>query len=318
MIEVDTSTELCGIAMRSPFMIASGTYGSDGFGEGLDDSFLDSFGAVVMKTVTKQSIPHYAGVTWDNAHAINSVGLANPGLDYIVESELERFEAMPVPVVLSLAITGNDREWRKIVKLLRGAKGIAAIELNLSCPNSPIPLFVDNPSLMASVVKQVAKGLDFPVFVKLSPVVSDIGELVYAAEDNGASAIVISNSIPAMRYNIYGQPVVDNVLGGMSGIALHPVALAQVYRASNFVDIPIIGVGGIMTAGCAMSFIRAGASAVQLGTACMRRSTQPAFIYASLCQEMRKAECATWPEFVEACRDPVGWYWRINRENSRK
>ena len=305
--------------MRSPFMVASGTYGSDGFGAGLDDdSFLDSFGAVVMKTVTKQSIPHYAGVTWDTAHAINAVGLANPGLDYVVEHMLEQFEAMPVPVILSLAVTGNDGEWRKIVKLLKGAEGIAAVELNLSCPNSHIPLFVDNPSLMASVVKQTVKGLDFPVFVKLSPIVRDIGELAYAAEDNGAAAIVISNTIPAMEYNIYGQPVVDNMFGGMSGIALHPIALAQVCRAANFIDIPIIGVGGVFTATAAMSFIRAGASMVQLGTACMRRSTQPAFIYASLCQEMRKAECSTWPEFVEACRDPVGWYWRTNRENSKK
>jgi dihydroorotate dehydrogenase (NAD+) catalytic subunit len=261
-------------------MIASGTFGYDGYGRGITpDMVLGRLGAVIPKTVTRlprtgnpepRWHPSSFRVAREQGESIllNSIGLANPGIDAALSQLAPEWAGWNATVLLSLSADTVD-QFAEMTALSQGVAGFSAIELNLSCPNVEAgELFSYSAAATAAVVRGVKANTELPVLVKLAPNVPDITEIARAAVDAGADALTISNTLPAMSIDVESrQPVLGNITGGLSGSGLHAVALALVYKAAQVVDVPIIGVGGIFNARDALEFILAGATAVQIGSA---------------------------------------------------
>ncbi|GBG57225.1 dihydroorotate dehydrogenase [Sporomusaceae bacterium FL31] len=262
------SVDLAGIKMKTPVMTASGTFG---FGMEYSD-FVDinKIGAVVVKgtTLTPRSGNSGVRIAETPAGMLNSIGLENPGVDEFLNHTLPALADYDVPVIVNIA--GNTvEEYGELAKRLE-VKGVAGLELNISCPNVKQGgiAFGTNCDSAASVVKMVKSSTSLPVIVKLSPNVTDIVEMAKAVEAAGADAIALINTLLGMAINIHTwQPVLGNVVGGLSGPAVKPVAVRMVWQVANAVKVPIVGMGGIMTAEDAVEFILAGASAVAVGTA---------------------------------------------------
>ena len=275
-----------GLSLRNPVMIASGTFGWDGYGLGLGDSpalpgvvDIQRLGAVVAKTVTMRPRvgnpePRWYPSSWRRAlqageHLLlNSIGLTNPGLEITLKEQAPMWNNWEVPVLLSIA-GESVAEFGKMAAQIEGTPGIDGLELNLSCPN------VDNgasfalePELTRDTVQTVKANSTLPVLAKLAPNVPDITAIAQAAEEGGADAITICNTLPALKIDIESRtPVLGSGAGGISGVALHPVAVALVHRAAGAVEIPVIGVGGVFNAEDAVEFLLAGARAIQIGSA---------------------------------------------------
>ena len=262
------SVDLAGIKMKTPVMTASGTFG---FGMEYSD-FVDinKIGAVVVKgtTLTPRSGNSGVRIAETPAGMLNSIGLENPGVDEFLNHTLPALADYDVPVIVNIA--GNTvEEYGELANRLE-VKGVAALELNISCPNVKQGgiAFGTNCDSAVSVVKMVKSNTNLPVIVKLSPNVTDIVEMAKAVEAAGADAIALINTLLGMAINIHTwQPVLGNVVGGLSGPAVKPVAVRMVWQVANAVKVPIIGMGGIMTAEDAVEFILAGATAVAVGTA---------------------------------------------------
>lgn len=262
------SVDLAGIKMKTPVMTASGTFG---FGMEYSD-FVDinKIGAVVVKgtTLTPRSGNSGVRIAETPAGMLNSIGLENPGVEEFLNHTLPSLADYDVPIIVNIA--GNTvEEYGELAKRLE-VKGVAALELNISCPNVKQGgiAFGTNCDSAASVVKMVKNNTSLPVIVKLSPNVTDIVEMAKAVEAAGADAIALINTLLGMAINIHTwQPVLGNVVGGLSGPAVKPVAVRMVWQVANAVKLPIIGMGGIMTAEDAVEFILAGATAVAVGTA---------------------------------------------------
>lgn len=276
-----------GVRLDNPVMIASGTFGYDGYGRGLlkedgtpsDKIDFQHIGAVVAKTVTMLPLegnpePRWYPTSYREALEagesifLNSVGLTNPGIRVALEQHAPMWATWNVPVFLSISGTTVE-EFGTMAAMAEGTAGIAALELNLSCPNIKDGAhFSHNAEVAGDTVAAVKAETSLPVFSKLSPNVPDILPIAEAVVRAGTDGIVLSNTIPAMLIDIESRkPILGGITGGISGPALHPVALALVYRVSQALDVPIIGVGGIFTAKEALAFIMAGASAVQVGSA---------------------------------------------------
>ena len=276
-----------GLELANPVMIASGTFGWDGYGKGLLDEeslFLEEvdiqrLGAVIAKTVTMcpregNPEPRWYPSSWRQARKasesiyINSIGLTNPGIKVALDELAPLWARWNIPVVLSIAGESVE-EFGSMAAMADGTPGIAAVELNLSCPNIENGAhFSHSEELAGETADRVRAATSFPVIAKLSPNVPDIVPIARAVAQAGADAITISNTIPAMKIDLEtGKPALGGVTGGISGPGLRPVAVALVYRASQAVDIPIIGVGGIFTAEDALEFIMAGSTAIQVGSA---------------------------------------------------
>ena len=276
-----------GVQLDNPVMIASGTFGYDGYGRGLlkedgapsDTIDFQQVGAVVAKTVTMEPLkgnpePRWWPTSYREAREagesilLNSVGLTNPGIKAALEDHAPIWTTWKVPVVLSISGTTVEG-FGTMAAMAEGTVGIAAIELNLSCPNIKDGAhFSHSPEVAAATVAAVKAETSLPIFSKLSPNVPDIVPIAEAVVQAGTDGIVLTNTIPAMLIDVQSRkPILGGITGGINGPALHPVALALVYRASQAVDVPIIGVGGIFTAGEALAFIMAGATAVQIGSA---------------------------------------------------
>ena len=271
-----------GLCLPSPIMIASGTLGRDGYMEGITaDMPLHKLGAIVPKTLTRH--PHEGnpepwlfGSSFDNwkcrdGHIIlNSNGLHNPGIEYGLSKLAPQWAQLDTNVVLSMAAHDEDDEiWGEMAGLTRGVAGIAAIELNLSCPNVDRGAFFSHHAEQtANAVRTVREQTDLPIWAKLSPNVPDITEIACAATEAGADALTICNTMPGMCIDTdTGKAVLAVGYGGLSGPTLRPIAVALVHKAARAVDIPIIGVGGIMNGSHAAEFLMAGATAVQVGSA---------------------------------------------------
>jgi dihydroorotate dehydrogenase (NAD+) catalytic subunit len=266
---VGLSVEIAGIKMKNPVLAASGTFG---YGtEYLPLVAPSDFGAVITKTVTL--LPR-AGNKPPRIHEtpmgmLNSIGLANVGSEKFLQEKLPELLAHHPVVIVNIA--GNTmEEYIELAGMLDGRPGIAGIELNISCPNVKQGgvAFGSDPIQAARLTALVKKAVDKPLIVKLSPNVSDIAAIARAVEQAGADAISLINTLYGMAIDIERQsPVLGNTTGGLSGPAIKPVALYNVFKASRAVKIPVIGLGGIMNAGDAVEFLLAGASAVQIGTA---------------------------------------------------
>lgn len=259
------------LRLRNPVMIASGTLGADGYGDGLPPtSRFQDLGAVVAKTTTLQPRagnpqPRMAqGWGW----MLNSIGLANPGMDAVLRDKAPQWATWRVPVILSIA-GESAADFGQLASMIDGSRGIAAIEVNVSCPNVEGGLeFAQIPDLAAEVTARVKERTTLPVILKLSPNVTDIVPIARAVQDAGADALTLVNTLIGMTIDQdTARPVLGAKRGGVSGPALKPVALAAVYRVYETVRIPIIGVGGITTGEDALEFLMAGATAVQVGAA---------------------------------------------------
>lgn len=260
-----------GLKLRNPVMIASGTFGQDGYGGGLPPGLdVSGLGAIVAKTTTVRprpgnDRPRFAhGRGW----TLNSIGLENPGIEAVLRDHAPRWARWPVPVALSLA-GERVEEYRELASAAEGTPGVAALEINVSCPNVEGGLeFGQSPELTEEVVRVVRAVTGLPVLVKLSPNVASIEEVALAAVRGGAHALTLTNTLIGMALDPETRrSVLGTANGGVSGPALKPVALAMVYRVYRVVEVPIIGVGGIGAAGDALDYLAAGARAVQVGVA---------------------------------------------------
>ena len=262
------ATNLAGIAMETPVLTASGTFG---FGEEFSDFVsLRRLGAVVVKGTTLRPRRGNDGVRMAETSAgmLNSIGLENPGVDSFLQTILPRLSPYGMNVIVNISGSSAD-EYGKLAKLL-DVPGVAGIELNVSCPNVKEGgiLFGTLPDAVSEVVRAAKANTKKPVILKLSPNVTDIVPIAQAAERAGADALSLINTLLGMAIDIHTRrPVLGNITGGLSGPAVKPVALRLVWQTAQAVKIPIIGMGGIMTAEDAIEFFLAGASAIAVGTA---------------------------------------------------
>lgn len=273
------ATNLAGVALRTPVILAAGTCGSlDEMGEVLD---LSRVGALVTKSVTP--LPREGNETWRILECrpgmLNAIGLANGGLDYFMEHLAPRVASVPTRVIGSVA-GFRAEDYAMVAAHLDDVDALAAIEVNVSCPNvrGGVEFGLDPGALRELVAAVRPVVTRHPLFVKLSPIAAgspSMVEVARAAIDpggRGADALVIANTVPAMAIDVRTRrPRLANVTGGLSGPAIHPIAVKlvhDVYRAvAKDAGVPIVGVGGVMTWQDAAEFILAGASAIQMGTA---------------------------------------------------
>jgi dihydroorotate dehydrogenase (NAD+) catalytic subunit len=258
-----------GLILTNPVMVASGIAG---YGiEYVEIADIQKLGAIVCKGTTL--IPKGGNaqprLVETAGGLLNSIGWENIGVDALIREKAPVWAGWRVPVIVNVA-GGNIDEYVGVTSKLEGVPGISGIELNISCPNvsaGGIEFGVD-PELAARVTSAVKAATSLPVIVKLSPNVTDIKEIALAVEEAGADAISLINTLKGMAIEIdQGKPCLGNVVGGLSGPAIKPVALYMVFEAARVVRIPVIGCGGIACAEDALEFIMAGATAVQIGTA---------------------------------------------------
>jgi dihydroorotate dehydrogenase (NAD+) catalytic subunit len=257
-----------GLLLPNPVGLASGTAGYGFELRRLID--LDRLGALYTKGTTRlpragNAPPRVAETT---AGLLNSIGLQNPGVDWVAEHYAPRFAEWSVPVIVNVA--GEDAEdYVQCVRRLENVAGIAGIELNISCPNIAHGLdFGRDPAAAARLVAAVRGVTRRSLMVKLSPNVTDIAAVARAVQDAGADSVSAVNTYVGLKvHRRTGRPVLPEGTGGLSGPAIHPLALAAVAQVSAAVDIPVVGVGGIVDTDSALDFFTAGADAVQVGTA---------------------------------------------------
>jgi dihydroorotate dehydrogenase (NAD+) catalytic subunit len=266
-VSVDTRVDLGGIALRNPVLTASGTFGyGTEFAPFLD---LRRLGGFVAKSLTLaprfgNPPPRIAEVP---SGMLNAIGLENVGVDAFIE---EKLPAIPEGVTVIASIFETEIEgYAEIAKRLSGVPRVAGLEVNASCPHvkSGGIEFGQNPAILASLVRSVRRATARPLLVKLSPNVTDIAEMARVCEGEGADGICLINAVQGLEVDIETRrPVLSNVLGGLSGPAIRPIALRMVWQASRAVSLPICGIGGIENAGDAIKFLLCGATAVQVGT----------------------------------------------------
>ena len=265
----DLRVNIGSLELQNPVMTASGTFGYAREFEDLVN--LHRLGGIIVKGI---SLEPRAGnppqrIVETPCGMLNAIGLQNVGAERFIAEKMIYLKGIGVPVVVNV-LGDTIEEYRKLTERLRGVEGIAALEVNISCPNVKKGgvAFGTVPSMAAAVTEAVKEAADVPVMVKLSPNVSDIIEMAKAVEDGGADSISLVNTLIGMAIDLdRRKPVLANVIGGLSGPAIKPVALRMVYQAASAVKIPVIGIGGIERAEDALEFILAGATAVQIGTA---------------------------------------------------
>jgi len=268
-MDIDLSVEIAGQTFRNPVLTASGT-----FGYGLE--FLDFFplsrlGGFCTKGLSlnpmKGNLP--GRIVETPSGMLNSIGLENIGVEAFIEEKLPLLESCDCHIVANI-LGKSIEEFVDIIDRLNPCEGVSAYELNISCPNIKQGgvQFGHDPELTYQVVSVTREVSDKPIWVKLSPNVTDITEFARACEEANADAITLVNTFVGMAVDVYKRrPMLSNVTGGLSGPAIRPLALRLVYQAVQAVSIPVIGIGGISTARDALEFLIAGAVAIQIGTA---------------------------------------------------
>lgn len=265
----DLKTKIGSLELNNPIIVASGTFG---YGEEFSKLYdISKLGAVVTKGISLKPrdgnpMPRVCETA---SGMINSIGLANVGVEAFIEEKLPFLQSKNAIVIVNI-FGETIEEYTELARILDGTSGIGAIELNVSCPNVAKGgmHFGAEPGLAADLTESVKSVTDLPVIVKLSPMVTDITKIASAVERAGADAISLINTIPAMAIDVQTKkPKLANVFGGLSGPAIKPVAIRQVWQTYQAVKIPLIGMGGIMCLNDVLEFMIAGASAIQIGTA---------------------------------------------------
>ncbi|SFT35594.1 dihydroorotate dehydrogenase (NAD+) catalytic subunit [Selenomonas sp. GACV-9] len=261
-------TNIAGITMNTPVLTASGTFG---FGEEFADFVdLSRLGGVMVKGTTLKPRRGNDGVriTESPMGMMNCIGLENPGVEVFLKETLPRIEQYGMNVIVN--ISGSTVEEYGVLAEMLDVEGVAAIELNVSCPNVKEGgiVFGTDPKAAAAVVREAKKHTQKPVILKLSPNVTDIVTMAKACENAGADILSLINTLMGMEINIHTQrPTLGNITGGLSGPCIKPVAVRMVWQVAQAVKVPIIGMGGISCFEDAVEFFLAGASAVAVGTA---------------------------------------------------
>jgi dihydroorotate dehydrogenase (NAD+) catalytic subunit len=301
------ATTLCGILLRNPVLAASGT-----FGYGLEFAAivdLNQLGGIVTKGLSREPIAgNRAPRLWHSeAGMLNSVGLQNIGVAAFIRDKLPKLRQYSVPIFANV-FGYRAGDYVEVVRGLEDASGVAAYELNVSCPNTDEGgmFFSSDPKLLADVVSRVRAVATRPVLVKLSPNVARIQPLACAAQDAGAHAISLVNTFVGLTVDLETRvPHIGNGFGGVSGPAIKPIALRMVYEAAQAVSIPIVGIGGITNGRDAAEFLIAGASALQVGTASFIDPRAPLLVARQLGRVLTKLRVATVSELVGTLRFPA-------------
>jgi dihydroorotate dehydrogenase (NAD+) catalytic subunit len=255
-----------GLRLRSPVIVASGT-----FGYGFDAPQVDRavLGAIVSKGTTlrpREGNPPIR-IAETPSGMLNAIGLQNPGVDHVARVYAPQWATWDLPVIVNVA-GDSVEEYVAVARRLDGVAGVAGLELNISCPNVQSGLqFGVDPTLAAEVTRAVRAATELPLIVKLTPNVTDIVAIARAVEEAGADAVSAINTFVGMAIDVRRRrPVISRGTGGLSGPAIKPLALHAVWQVAAEVHIPVIGIGGIMTPDDALEFLLAGAAAIQLGT----------------------------------------------------
>ena len=266
----DLSVSFAGIELKNPIIAASGTFG---YGVEFEDVVhLDKLGGFVVKGLSREPmIGNPPPRLWETAAGmLNAIGLQNIGAAAFLEEKLTRLRQIKNIVVLANIFGYTREDYERTIEILNDGEGIAAYELNVSCPNTAHGglQFGSDPRSLDEVVTTAKRAARRPLIVKLSPNVTSIAQMAHIAQEAGADAISLVNTFVAMAIDAdTRKPRIANVTAGLSGPAIKPIALRMVYDAAKAVKIPVIGMGGVSTAVDIIEFMLAGATAVQIGTA---------------------------------------------------
>ena len=265
---MNLSVDIAGVTMKNPVTTGSGTFGSgEEFSEFVD---LSKLGAVTTKGVANvpwpgNSVPRVAEVY---GGMLNAIGLQNPGIDVFVERDIPYLKKAGATIIVNVC-GKSEKDYLEVVERLAD-QPVDLLEINVSCPNVKEGgiAFGQNPNAADEITKAVKKYAKQPIIMKLSPNVTSISEMAKAVEAGGADAVSLINTLTGMKIDVNKKAfVLANKTGGVSGPAIHPIAVRMVYEAANVVSVPVIGMGGIASAEDAIEMILAGASAVSVGTA---------------------------------------------------
>lgn len=303
---IELRVQLGRLHLANPIMVASGTFGYAREMERIVD--LGMLGGILPKTITR--LPRPGNAPWrtveSSAGLLNSIGLDNDGIDAFIEHHLPYLGALPTAIVVSIA--GRTREeFVEMAAQLSACAGIAALELNISCPNVSGGVdFGTDAESCRKLVAGVREQCRLPIIAKLTPNVTRIADIARGASDGGADALSLINTVQGMAIDWRKRkPLLGNVLGGLSGPAIKPIALRCVHQVSQAVRTPLIGIGGIATLDDVLEFIVAGATAVQIGTANYYDPTVSARLVEQLPDALREAGVASVSELVGTLRLPA-------------
>jgi dihydroorotate dehydrogenase (NAD+) catalytic subunit len=266
---VDLQVSIGGLTLRNPVCTASGTFGYGREFASLVD--LDRLGAIIVKGISLSPRPGNPPprIFETACGMLNAIGLENVGVERFISDKLPFLRQFSTPVIVNI-LGDSVEDYARLAGRLAEVEGIAALEVNISCPNVKKGgvAFGTVPEMAAAVTSAVRQATHLPVIVKLSPNVTDITVIARAVADAGADALSLINTLLGMAIDIRTRkPRLANIVGGLSGPAIKPVALRMVWQVARAVSIPVIGIGGITTAEDALEFIIAGATAIQVGTA---------------------------------------------------
>ncbi|MGP4072589.1 dihydroorotate dehydrogenase [Piscibacillus sp. B03] len=266
---MNLSVNFSGLELKNPIMPASGCFG---FGKEFSEFYdLNELGAIVIKAATGKSrfgnpTPRVAETP---SGMLNAIGLQNPGVDGIIQNELPFLKSFDTPVIANVA-GSTEEEYLEVTEKLTNEESIKALELNISCPNVKEGgiQFGTDPELAYQLTNRVRSATTKPLFVKLSPNVTDIVSIAKAIEEAGADGFAMINTLTGMRIDLNSRkPLIANETGGLSGPAIKPIAIRMIHQVRQHTSLPIIGMGGICTAEDVLEFLMAGANAVAVGTA---------------------------------------------------
>lgn len=293
-----------GLLLANPVMTASGTFGYGTEYEQLFD--IQRLGAIICKGTTlapREGNPQ-PRIVETASGVLNSIGLQNIGVDALIAEKAPIWAGWRVPVIVNIAGETID-DYARVAERLDGVAGISGLEVNISCPNIRAggAEFGANPDTAVAVTAVIKKATSLPVLVKLTPNTGDIVAVAAAVVKAGADAISLINTLKGMAIDIKTRrPILGNIYGGLSGPAIKSVALHMVYQVAGAVDVPVIGCGGISTAGDAIEFILAGASAVQVGTANLTSPRAALDVLEGIERFMQEEEIGDITELIGAAR----------------
>ena len=280
----DMSVSIGSLQLRNPVMTASGTFGYAREFESLVD--LNCLGAIIVKGISLEPRPGNPPprIIETACGMLNAIGLENVGVERFITEKLPYLQGLDSPVIVNILGDSID-DYANLAARLDKVEGIGALEINISCPNVKKGgvAFGTDASMAAAVTSAIRQATTLPIIVKLSPNVTDVTVIAQAVEDAGADAVSLINTLLGMAIDIHSKkPRLANIVGGLSGPAIKPLALRMVWQTAKAVSIPVIGIGGIGTTEDALEFLIAGATAIQVGTANFYQPTAAMDIVAGL------------------------------------